>query len=138
MNNIYILDACSLIALLVGEKGAENIKDIIQNAIDGKTTVKINQINLLEVYYFTINNYGQDEANKMLKRIKEFPIEIITGLTDDVFEESGRIKSKYKIPLGDSIVAAECLIKKGTLVTSDHDDFEKIIVAENIEINWFR
>ena len=52
-SNIFILDACSLIALLVGEKGSENIKDIIQNAIDGKTTVKINQINLLEVYYFT-------------------------------------------------------------------------------------
>ena len=138
MSNIFILDACSLIALLVGEKGAENIKDIIQNAIDGKTTVKINQINLLEVYYFTINNYGQDEANIMLKRIKEFPIEIITGLTDDVFKEAGRIKSKYKIPLGDSIVAAECLIKNATLVTSDHDDFEKIIESENIEINWFR
>ena len=69
----------------------------------------------------------------MLKRIKEFPIEIITGLTDDVFEEAGRIKSKYKIPLGDSIVAAECLIKNGTLVTSDHDDFEKIKEAENIK-----
>ena len=138
MNSIYILDACSLIALLVGEEGAENIKDIIQNAIDGKTTVKINQINLLEVYYFTINNYGLNEANRMLKRIKEFPIEIITGLTPDVFEEAGRIKSKYKIPLGDSIVAAECLIKNGTLVTSDHDDFEKIKEAENIKINWFR
>ena len=138
MNNIFILDACSLIALLVGEKGAENIKDIIQDAIDGKITVKINQINLLEVYYFTINNYGQDEANRMLKRIKEFPIEIINGLADDVFIEAGRIKSKYKIPLGDSIVVAECLIGNGTLVTSDHADFEKIKVAENIKIYWFR
>jgi len=27
LNNIYILDACSLIALLAGEEGAENIKD---------------------------------------------------------------------------------------------------------------
>jgi len=138
LNDTFILDACSLIALLVGEKGAEKIKGIIQDAIDGIITVKINQINLLEVYYFTINIYGQNEANRVLKIIKEFPIEIINGLTDDVFSEAGRIKSKYKIPLGDSIVVAECIVRDGTLVTSDHADFEKIKVAENIKINWFR
>ena len=51
MSNIYILDACALIALLAGEHGAENVKKIIQEAIDGKINIKINQINLLEVYY---------------------------------------------------------------------------------------
>ena len=54
MNSLFILDACALIALLAGEKGAEKVRDIIQDAIDGKITVKINQINLLEVYYHKI------------------------------------------------------------------------------------
>jgi len=49
--NIYFLDACALIALLSGEKGAENVKNILQKAIDGKIIIKINQINFLEVYY---------------------------------------------------------------------------------------
>ena len=94
MNNIFIFDACALIALLAGEPGAE--------------------------------------------KIKEFPIEIINGLSSDVFKESGRIKAKYKIPLGDSIAIAECIIGKGVLVTSDHADFEKVENVENIKINWFR
>jgi len=55
-----------------------------------------------------------------------------------VFNEAGRIKSKYKIPLGDSIAVAECIIGEGILVTSDHNDFEKIDEAEKIKINWFR
>ena len=138
MSELFILDACALIALLAGEPGAENVKKIIQDAIDGKITVKINQINLLEVYYKVCNVYNQDEANKTIEKIKEFPIKIIIGLEETVFNEAGRIKSKYKIPLGDSIAVAECIINKGILVTSDHNDLEKIEKKENLKINWFR
>ena len=138
MNETFILDACALIALLAGEPGAENVKKIFQDAIDGNITVKINQINLLEVYYKICNVYNQDKANRTIKKIKEFPIEIIVGLEEDVFNEAGRIKSKYKIPLGDSIAVAECIIGKGILVTSDHNDLEKIEKKENLKINWFR
>ena len=137
MNTIFILDACALIALLAGEPGAEKVRDIIQDAIDGKITLKINQINLLEVYYYVINVYDQNEADKALMKIKEFPIEIIVGLNGNVFNEAGRIKSKYKIPLGDSIAVAECIVEKGTLVTSDHSDFEKVKDTEKIAINRY-
>ena len=138
MSDTYILDACALIALLAGESGAENVKKIIQNAINGDVIVKINQINLLEVYYKVCNVYNQDEAKKAIKKIKEFPIEIIIGLKEDVFIEAGRIKSKYKIPLGDSIAVAECIIGEGILVTSDHNDLERIEKKEKLAIYWFR
>ena len=45
---------------------------------------------------------------------------------------------KYKIPLGDSIAIAECIMEKGTLITSDRSDFEKVGNTENIKIYWFR
>jgi len=138
LNDIFILDACALIALLAGEPGAENVKKIIQDAINGNITVKINQINLLEVYYKVCNVYSQNEANRTIQKLKEFPIDVIIGLKEDVFNEAGRIKSKYKIPLGDSIAVAECIVDKGILVTSGHNDFEKIEKKENITINWFR
>ena len=138
MSDTFVLDACALIALLAGEHGAENVKKIIQDAVNGDITVKINQINLLEVYYKICNVYNQNEANRTMEKIKEFPIEIIVGLKEDVFNEAGRIKSKYKIPLGDSIAVAECIIDKGILVTSDHNDFEKIEKKENVKISWFR
>ena len=136
--NIYFLDACALIALLSGEKGAENVKNIIQKAIDGKIIIKINQINLLEVYYHVCKIYNQDKANIAIKKIKEFPIEIVIGLKENIFNEAGRIKSKYKIPLGDSIVVTECIVNNGILVTSDYKDLAKFEKEENIKINWFR
>ena len=138
MNTVFILDACALIALLAGETGAEKVKILVQDAIDNKIILKINQINLLEVYYFLINTYNQNDANNAMEKIKEFPIDVIIGLSDGVFKEAGRIKSKYKIPLGDSIIVAECIINNWTLVTSDYTDFGKIEKEENIGINWFR
>ena len=138
MRNVFILDACAIIALLAGEKGAENVKKLIQDAIDEKISLKMNQINLLEVYYHICKTYNQDEANKAIIKLKEFPIEIVIGLNENVFNEAGRIKSNYKIPLGDSIVVAECIINKGTLVTSDHNDLEIFEKTEKINVYWFR
>ena len=135
MNNIFILDACAIIALLAGEKGAENVKKLIQDAIEGKISLKMNQINLLEVYYHICKTYNQDEANKVIKKLREFPVEVIVGLNENSFNEAGRIKSNYRIPLGDSIAVAECIINNGTLVTSDHNDLG---IIEKINIYWFR
>jgi predicted nucleic acid-binding protein len=138
LSDIFVLDACALIALLAGEPGGENVRKIIQDAVDGDVIVKINQINLLEVYYHLCNVYDQDEADRALEKLKEFPIEIIIGLTKEAFRAAGRIKSKYKIPLGDTILVAECIIRKGILVTSDYTDIEQIEKTENIKINWIR
>ena len=138
MTNVFVSDACALIAFLSGENGSEKIKDILQEALDEKIILKINQINLLEVYYNAIKKYDDITANKLLDEVINLPIEIVIGLKDNVFKEAGRIKAKYKIPLGDSIAVAECIIENGILVTSDHNDFEKVVDAEKIKISWFR
>jgi len=138
LRKAYVLDACALIAFLSGENGSEKIKLILQDAFEEKVNLKMNHINLLEVYYNTIKKYDQNTANKVLEEIGELPIEIIIGLKIDVLKEAGRIKAKYKIPLGDSIAVAECIVGNGILVTSDYNDFEKLQEEENITINWFR
>ena len=74
MSNIYILDACAIIAFLSGEQGSENVKQLFQDAIENKIILKMNQINLLEVYYNSIKKYDQNIANKILEGINELPI----------------------------------------------------------------
>jgi predicted nucleic acid-binding protein len=139
LRDTYILDACALLAVINNEPGVSNVSNLILDALYDETIIiKMNKVNLLEVYYGIINTYGQDMADAMMRRIGLLPIEVIAELNDDVFREAGRIKSKYKIPLGDSLAAAECIIGKGTLVTSDHNDFEKVESPEKIKILWFR
>ena len=136
--NVFVLDACALIAYFTKESGAENIKEIFKDAIDSDTRVFMNKINLLEVYYDVIKNYDEQTANNMLKIVAEMPIEIIHEMCDTVFTKAGYLKSKYRISLADSIALAESISKNGTLITSDHHEFEIVMQNEDINVKWFR
>jgi len=133
-----ILDACALIALFANESNADNVKKIIKEAEDKKIILKINQINLLEVYSYLYGNYGKIAANNAFEKIKLLPIQVINELDEKVFKLAGRLKPQYSLSLGDSVVAAECMINNSILITGDHKDFEPIKKKENIKIEWFR
>ena len=134
----YFLDACALIAFLLKEEGCENVKKTMIEADDEKIILKINQINLLEVYSHLYGNYGRDAANNALDKIRLLPIQIINELDEKVFKLAGRLKPQYTLSLGDSVVAAECMINNNTLITGDHKDFEPVKKVEKIKIDWFR
>jgi PIN domain nuclease of toxin-antitoxin system len=137
--NIFILDACALIAYFGKEKGADIVKNILKDVIDDRDTkVFINKINLLEVYYDIIKVYDDQEAERMLGIVKEMPIEIIVELKDEVFKKAGQLKAKYKISIADSIAIAETIINKGSLVTAEHHELEVVEMAEKINVTWFR
>ena len=137
--SFFVLDACALIAYFTKENGSEKVKEILKQAIDDKNTkVFMNKVNLLEVYYNIIKTYNEQEADKMLETVREMPIEVIQELDDTILKRAGLLKSKYKISLADSIALAESIIRSGTLVTSDHHEFEPIEQYENIKIKWYR
>ena len=136
--NLFILDACALLAVLAMEKGAENIRDLFQKTVDRKAHLIMNKFNFLEVYYKIYKAYGKAEADNLLKTMEQMPVTIKDTLTDEVFKEAGRLKSKYKLSLADSVAIAESIIDKGSLVTADHREIEPVETAEKINVTWFR
>ena len=138
MNKIYVFDACSLIALLTNEDGADVVKNLLQKAIDAEIKTIMHKINFLEVYYDTYKTYGEVKALKLLEDIKITPIKINTEITDDILINAGRLKSIYKMSLADSIGLAEVVINNGYFVTADHHELKIIQEKEKINIFWFR
>ena len=136
--NLFILDACALLAVLAMEKGAENIRDLFQKTVDRQAILMMNKVNFLEVYYKIYRAYGKTEADNLLKTMEQMPITIKDTLTNEVFKEAGKLKSKYKLSLADSIAIAESIINKGSLVTADHHEIEPIEIVEKINVTWFR
>jgi predicted nucleic acid-binding protein len=138
LKNIFVLDACALIAFINNEPGFDNIDRLMDEAYDKNIIIVMNQVNLFEVYYHIMKVHGQNSANEMLKKIEKAPITIILGLSYYVMREAGRIKMTYNMSVGDSIAAAESIICNGTLVTSDYKDFEKLEQGGKIKVLWFR
>lgn len=136
--NLYVLDACSLIAVLTMEKGADNIRNLFQKTVDNQASLTMNKFNFLEVYYKIYKIYGKASADNLVETMKQMPLIIKDTLTDEVFKEAGRIKVEYKMSLADSIAIAETIINNGSLVTSDHHEMEPVEKKENINIIWFR
>ena len=138
MNEVYVLDACALIAVLSGEKGAEIVMDIYNKALSGEASLIMNKIKLLEVYYGDYRVHGKEAADNMAEKIKMTPIKIVSEIDDGVFEKAGRLKANYKISLADSIVLAQTEVTGGIILTADHHEFDIIESKENIRFKWIR
>lgn len=134
----YILDACALLAVLNKEKGAEQVKSIIEQATTPSTIVRMNAINLLEVYYGILRESDKQTADDTIRMVRKSAISIKDVVTRGVFQEAGRLKARYRISLADSIALAEASVSGCSLVTSDHHEFDIIEESESIKFFWFR
>jgi predicted nucleic acid-binding protein len=92
----------------------------------------------MEVYYDLFRNFGKDKANAVLAEIKKRPIQIIAEISDELFEIAGRLKATYKISFADSFALAQAIISDGSLLTSDHHEFDAIEGKESIVFAWLR
>ena len=138
MSEIFVLDACALIALINKEDGAEIIEDVLKRAQAGNVSIIMNKLNFLEVYYDLYRSYGEEVADKLIRNINKPPIVIHSELSDTVFKEAGRLKASYKISIADSIALGEAIVSGGQLLTSDHHEFDLIEKSEDIRFYWIR
>jgi len=138
MSKVYVLDACALIAALSDEEGADCIVDVYDKVLSGDAQLVMHIINLLEVYYDDYRHHGKDSANKMVADVKALSIKIITEIDNALFAEAGRLKAYYKISLADSFALAQAKVLGGTLLTSDHHEFDVIEAKESINFLWIR
>ncbi len=112
MKDIFLLDACALIAFLADERGAGNVERCLKDAENGKCKIFMHRINLLEIFYGIYREEGEEKADEVLERILKLPIKIINTVKNNVFREAGRLKATYKISLADSILLGETSIRK--------------------------
>ena len=137
MSDVYILDACALIALLKDEKGADIVSDIYEKADRGEVILYMNRVNLFEVYYGFYKEKGKDYAEKIMNGVTQSVVSVCE-FNKAVFKEAGRLKANYKISLADSIALAQAAVSNGALVTADHHEFDAVEKQENIEFEWIR
>ena len=137
MSDIFVLDACALLAVARNEEGADIVVDKYSRAGEGEAHLFLNRINLLEVYYDFYRYKGKKYADDFVKTVKQSEVQICE-FDESIFSHAGRLKATYKISLADSIVLAQAYVVNGTLLTCDHHEFDAIEGKEPIQFLWIR
>ncbi|MDR1978656.1 MAG: PIN domain-containing protein [Synergistaceae bacterium] len=134
----YVLDACALIAFLTDEAGGDTVGSLLEQARAEKIEMRMNSLNLLEVYYGLYREYGKEYADSELAMIKKLPVTFNLRLDDEVLIVAGRLKASYRVSLADSVALAEAFVSGGSLLTADHHELDAIEQSENIKFSWIR
>jgi predicted nucleic acid-binding protein len=133
----FVLDSFAVIAFLRDEEGVDKIEKILKEAGSGKTKLYMHIINLGEVYYNVLKEEGENLANSIWAKVKNYPVEFLDDLSENFLLSAARIKGTYPISYADAFAAAICIEKGALLITGD-PDFKLLERDGKIKVFWIR
>lgn len=135
-DSTFVFDACAVIALLRGEDGAETVASLLG---EPKYRCRLQAVNLCEVYYDGIRRGDTTDAARLEELLTKSGFDIETEVSRSLWESVGRLKATLrKISLADCFALAFALRENGTLVTSDHHEFDPVAETGICPIQFIR
>lgn len=132
---VYILDACAMIAFLRKELGADLVRNVI---VDSTNVCYAHAINFCEVYYDFWRVGGKSAAEQSIEDLTLFGIVEQNNFDRDFWKEVGRIKANNRASLADCCAIALAIKLGGTVLTSDHHEFDKIAQDSVCKVEFIR
>ncbi|MDL1971083.1 MAG: PIN domain-containing protein [Candidatus Desulfofervidaceae bacterium] len=126
--SLFLLDTSAWLSYMEGEEGVDKVEHVLQI---GKILIPF--IVLLEIYYISYREKGEDIANKRYALVKSLDAEFIWEIDEPILLTAGRFKAQYHLSLADAIIAAVAKIRKATLVHKD-PEYEALRKEVNQEI----
>ncbi len=118
------MDASVLTAYLRGEPGKDVVLDLI---MDDESQCLVHAVNFCEVYYDALRVRGQEVAEAEILALQQIGVTVRTDMELEFWQRVGQLKvSPGKISLADCFGLALALETSGTLITSDHHEFDAV------------
>ncbi len=118
------MDANALVASLRGEPGAEVTDSLLA---DPAVACIAHSVNLCEVYYDSLRGKAPEAAEKALAVLFALGLTERPDMDKAFWQLVGQLKvSPGKISLADCFALALAIRTGGTLVTSDHHEFDAV------------
>lgn len=134
--NVYVFDACAVVALLDDEPGAEVVEALLEGE---ECRCLIHVLNACEVYYHLYRRAGKERAAKLEGLLKGYGFELIDSLLPVLWQEAGELKAEWRrVSLADCFALALTIREKATLVTSDRHELEPIAEADLCPFRFIR
>ncbi len=125
---LFLLDTSAWLTYMEDEEGADRIEEILRTG-----RILLPFIVLLELYYISYREKGEDVANQRYALVKSLNVEILWYFDEPVLLTAGKFKALYRLSLADAIIAATAKIKSAILVHKD-PEYEALKQEVNQEI----
>ena len=120
----YALDAGPMIAFLNDEPGAEAVEDLLT---EPGSICHAHFFNLAEVYYIYYRRGGTPMAEDAIQALMDLGIVVRSDNDAAFWKEAATFKGSHAIALPDAFCIALARRLGGTVVTTDHTEFDPIV-----------
>lgn len=135
-DSTFVFDACAVVALLRGESGAETVASLLD---EPKNRCRLHAVNLREVYYDGLRRGDTSDAARLEELLTKSGFDIETEIPRPLWESVGRLKATLRrVSLADCFALAFALQENGTVVTSDHHEFDPIAATGICPVQFIR
>lgn len=131
----YVLDACAMLAYLKGEPGAQVVAALLT---DPAHVCYAHAINLCEVYYDFIRRSDEPTARQAIADLLADGVIERRDISGPFWRSVGQIKARGRISLADCCCIALAQRLAGTVVTSDHHEFDPIAQQGVCTVHFIR
>jgi ribonuclease VapC len=114
----YLLDTSALLAFTDAEEGANEVERLLQKARAGRCHLLICSITLMELFYTTLREQGEDGAARLVAFIKSWPVSWVYP-DEKVLLQAGKLKATYHLSVADALIAAVAKLHRAVLVHKD-------------------
>lgn len=132
---IYILDASAAIAFLRGEPGADAVSAIL---IDPAHEVLVHALNLCEVYYDFYRANGETAARDAVRDLLALGVRLRSDFSTEFWQAAGALKARGRISLADCFAVTLAQVVGGSVLTSDHHEFDPLAERDVCSVSFIR
>jgi PIN domain nuclease of toxin-antitoxin system len=132
---VAVLDACALIAYLHGELGGNIVAGLLT---DPDVACYAHAVNLCEVYYQVHRVSDTRTARQVLKTLRTDGVKTRRDMSAAFIERIGELKTRGHISLADCCCIALAQELGGEVVTSEHHEFDRLVLLGLCPIQFIR
>jgi len=123
-NRLYVFDTSAILTYVENEPGADDIEKLLIKAENMEIDISAAFISIMEVFYITMQEKGEEEALKRINLIQSLPI-CIHESNEGFTLRAARLKATNRISFADAYIASVAMELDGILVHKD-PEFEKL------------
>ena len=114
----YVLDSTAFLTMFEDEAGADTVQDLLDRANKSEILVFVSFVTFTEIFYITIREKGEEEAQKRTKLMDALATNRIES-SKELSLIAGRLKAAYRLSFADAWIAATAIFYDATLVHKD-------------------